>query len=101
MSAATWSTSSKRSFSYRLWVNPRPVRAIAASASLQRTRSRRKSVGSASVTPATLERAHQLLHGRDDTRVERAEFGVHGRGLVEAHRVHDVLEIVGVHAEQG
>jgi hypothetical protein len=39
MSAATLSTSSKRSCSYRLLVNPKPVRAIADRLSLQRSRS--------------------------------------------------------------
>src|SRR4051794_41906262 len=39
MSAATLRTSSNRSFSYRLWVNPRPVRATAESVSAQRSRS--------------------------------------------------------------
>ena len=51
MSAATCSTSSKRSRSYRLCVNPSPVRAIAASASLHRARSR-----ALAVTACTLRR---------------------------------------------
>src|SRR5262245_3892197 len=39
MSPATASTSSNRSRSYRLWVKPRPVRAMPDSASAQRIRS--------------------------------------------------------------
>src|SRR3569623_1197827 len=39
MSAATASTSSNRSRSYRLWVNPSPVRAMPDSASAHRMRS--------------------------------------------------------------
>ena len=36
----------------------------------------------------------------DHARVEGAELGVQGRRLVEAHRVHDLLEVVGVHREE-
>ena len=66
MSAATLSTSSKRSRSYRLSVNPSPVRAMAASVSLQRARSRVNGAGprrSASLRPSSTRRSRQSRHG--------------------------------------
>ena len=50
---------------------------------------------------------HRDLSGQDlvefsnHAGVERAEFGVDRRGLVEAHRVHNFLEVIGMHTKQG
>src|SRR5205823_4624358 len=53
MSAATFRTSSKRSCSYRLFVNPKPVRAMPDSASLHRSRSDAE-IGASSATSPNL-----------------------------------------------
>ena len=52
----------------------------------------------ASVEP---DGGEHLVERGDHARVEGAELGVEGRGLVEAHRVDDLLEVVGVHGEEG
>src|SRR5437763_998839 len=67
MSAATFSTSSNRSCSYRLLVNPSPVRAIPDSASLHRRSScaetTRGSLASASATSRRLNASQCGQHG--------------------------------------
>ena len=70
----------------------------------ERRRSRGRYVGAPQgarrcsiATPTSLE---DLVERRDQAGVERAELGVDRRRLVEAHRVDDVLQVVGVHAEQ-
>ena len=44
--------------------------------------------------------ADELAHVGDETRDEGTELGVARRGLVEAHRVHGVLEVGGIVREE-
>src|SRR5947199_7795074 len=80
MSAATFSTSSKRSCSYRLLVNPRPVRAMPDSASLHRKRSLAETtLGSSDTEPrlnARQRRQHCSLHLLAAADVDLAAGGV-------------------------
>ena len=53
--------------------------------------------------PATAKRscsARAFRRRRDVARIERAEFGVAGRGFVEPHAVDDLLEVLGVGGPQ-
>src|SRR4051812_46249759 len=67
MSAATFSTSSKRSCSYKLLVNPSPVRAMPDNASLHRNRSWAETMcgtlASASATSRRLTAGQRRQHG--------------------------------------
>ena len=47
---------------------------------------------------AQVQAGRQLVDRADHPDEEAPELGVGRRRLVEAHRVHDVLQIVGVHA---
>src|SRR3954463_12218838 len=103
MSAATASTSSNRSRSYRLSVKPRPVRAMPASASLHRTRS--CAVTGSSTGPTLAGRSREAWGGAGPGDVVLAVVhgveGVHQRppDLVEVLDVGDLAAARVTHVE--
>src|SRR3546814_415691 len=63
---------------------------------------RLRAIGTNCAGPGSVDSqgSQHLVERRDHARVEGAELRVQSRGLVVAHRVDDLLEVVGKHAEE-